>query len=61
MCLINNVELGFVFKYLLKCNLRNVPGGPVAKTSSSNAWGLGSIPGQGTRSRMPELRLGAAK
>ena len=27
----------------------------------SNAWGLGSIPGQGTRSRMPELRLGAAK
>ena len=26
-----------------------------------NAGGLGSIPGQGTRSRMPQLRPGAAK
>ena len=30
----------------------NFPGGPVAKTPPSNARGLGSIPGQGTRSHM---------
>lgn len=34
------------------------PGGPVAKNCSPNAGGLGSIPDQGTRSRMPQLRVG---
>ena len=34
------------------------PGGPVAKTShASNAGNLGSIPGQGTRSCMPQLKI----
>ena len=35
------------------------PGGPVAKTP--NTGGLGSIPGQGTRPHMLQLRYGAAK
>ena len=33
------------------------PGGPVAKTCTPNAGGLGLIPGQGTRSRMPQLKI----
>ena len=36
-----------------------IPGGPVAKTP--NTGGLGLIPGQGTRSCMPQLRLRGAK
>ena len=36
------------------------PGGPVAKTLRSQCTGLGLIPGQGTRSRMPQLRPGTA-
>ena len=32
------------------------PGGPVAKTPRSHAGGPGSIPGQGTRSLMPQLK-----
>ena len=36
-------------------------GGPVAKTRPLNAGGLGSTPGQGTRSHMLQLKtLGAA-
>ena len=38
-----------------KVKTRDFPGGPVAKTPSSHARGLGSIPGQGTRSHMPKL------
>ena len=33
------------------------PGGPVAETPCTNAGGLGSIPGQGTRSHMLQLRI----
>ena len=33
------------------------PGGPVAKTLVPNAGGLGLIPGQGTRSPIPQLRM----
>ena len=33
------------------------PGGPVAKTPHSQCRGLGSIPGQGTRSQVPQLRV----
>ena len=35
---------------LLKTQLRDFPGGPVVKTSPSDARGTGSIPGQGARS-----------
>ena len=34
---------------------------PVAKIRAPDAWALGSIPGQGTRSSMPQLRTRAAK
>ena len=37
----------------------NFPGGTVAK--NPNARGPGSIPGQATRSHMPQLRPGTAK
>ena len=33
------------------------PDGPVAKTPCSQCRGPGSIPGQGTRSHMPQLRV----
>ena len=36
-----------------KTNDRDFPGGPVVKTSPSNAGGAGSIPGQKLRSHMP--------
>ena len=35
----------------------NFSGGPVAKTSHSLAGGPGSIPGQGARSHMPQLKI----
>ena len=35
---------------LTKCIIGDFPGGPVGKTSPSNAGGPGSIPGWGTRS-----------
>ena len=47
----------YVFKYVSW----NFPGGPVAKTLTPNAGGQGSIPGQRTRSHMPQLRPSAAK
>ena len=40
---------------------RDFPGGPVAKVCSSNAVGPGSVPGQGTRFHILQLRPGAAK
>ena len=39
----------------------NFPGGPVAKTPSPSAGGLGLIPSRGTRSHMPQITPGAAK
>ena len=36
---------------------RDFPGGPVAKTPHSQCRGLGSIPGVGTISHMPQLRV----
>ena len=41
----------------LKAFWRNFPGDPVAKTPSPNAGGPGLIPGQGTRSPIPQLRV----
>ena len=40
---------------------RDVPGGPVVKTLHSQGRGPGSIPGQGTRSHMPQLRPSIAQ
>ena len=46
------------FKYLFKGYLiRDFPGGPLAKTPCSQCRGLGSIPCQGTRPYMPQLRV----
>ena len=39
----------------LKNDRRDFPGGPVAKNESSQCRGLGLIPGQVTRSHMPQL------
>ena len=39
----------------------DLPSGPVAKTACCLCRGLGSIPGQGTRCHMPQLRPGTAK
>ena len=36
--------------------LRDIPGGPVSKLCTPNAGDPGSIPGQGTRSHMLQLR-----
>ena len=38
------------------CMNRDFPGGPVSKTPHSQCRGPGSIPGQGTRSHMPQTR-----
>ena len=37
--------------------MRDFPSGPVAKTPTPNAGGWGLIPGQGTRSRMLQLKI----
>ena len=36
---------------------RDSPGGPMGKTLNSQCRGLGSLPGEGTRSHMPQLRV----
>ena len=41
---------------LKKLDFGDFPGGPVAKTPCSQRRGPGSIPGQGTRSCVPQLR-----
>ena len=41
--------------YNEKCLKRDFPGSPVAKTL--NARGLGSVPGQGTRACMLQLKI----
>ena len=43
-------------EYEYKDNPQDFPGGPVAKTLCSQGRALGSIPGQGTRSHMLQLR-----
>ena len=48
------------FKKLLKKD-RDLPGSPLANTLHSQCRGLGLIPGQETRSHMPQLRAGAIK
>ena len=40
-----------------EADFRDFPSSP----NAPNAWGLGSIPGQGTRSCMPHLRPSADK
>ena len=45
----------------LNRNTRDFPGGPVVKTSSSNAEVAGSIPGQGLRSHMPRSQNAKTK
>ena len=42
---------------LLKPLGRDFPCGPVAKTPRSQCRGPGLIPGQGTRSHLPQLRV----
>ena len=41
----------------LEWGRRDLPGGPVAKTPHSRCRVLGSIPGQGSRSHMPQLSI----
>ena len=38
-----------LYKIVKKAKFRDFPGGPVVKTSPSNAGGVGSIPGQGAK------------
>ena len=42
---------------LLRVRWRDFPAGPVAKTPHSQCRGLDSIPGWGSRSRIPQPRV----
>ena len=46
-----------VKRYLKRHSFWHFPRGPVVRLSAPTAGGLGSIPGQGTRSHMPQLRV----
>ena len=46
----------FTKKGVGKC-LWGLPSCPVAKSGTHSAGGLGLLPGQGTRSRMPQLKV----
>ena len=54
MCYEREAETENEYEY--KDNPQDFPGGPVAKTLCSQCRALGSIPGQGTRSHMLQLR-----
>ena len=47
---------GWLLKVWLKMSSPSFPGDPVAKTPHSHCWGVGSIPGGGTGSCLPQLR-----
>ena len=44
-----------------KGSSRDFPGGSVARLHTPSTGTLGSIPGQGTKSQILQLRLGTAK
>ena len=52
---------GCCFLLCLKKTRRDFPGGPVIKLHAPDTGGLGSIPGQGTRCHMPQLRVPTTK
>ena len=54
-------NLGTKRVFFFKDEEGDFPGGPVAKLHTPNAGSLDSIPGQGTRSRMLQLRPNVAK
>ena len=64
-CLISDLSLGLHLSYLLstsKVRYWDFPGDSAVKTlHAPNAGGLDSIPGQGARSRMLQLRPSTAK
>ena len=52
------VTHGAIFPlFVLTLYIRYFAGGPVTKAQAPNLGGLGSIPGQGTRSHMMQLRI----
>ena len=50
-----------IYKPVKNQRTRDFPGGPVSKICTPNVEGPSSIPGQGTRSRVPHLRTDSAK
>ena len=61
-CIFNyKAKLLFKLSWLIidssKASYGDFPGGPTVKTHGPNAGGPGSIPGQGTRSRMMQLKI----
>ena len=54
----SNLSVSGCFRLSIYTHIyRDFPGGSVAKTPASNAGGLSSIPGQGTRSHMMQVRV----
>ena len=48
----------YLFSFTFTISLwEDFPGGPVVKNMPSEAGDVGSIPGQGTRSHMPQLKI----
>ena len=59
---INKMWYIHILEYYLSIKKNgDFPGGPMLKTPHSQCRGSGSIPDQGTRSHMPQLRPSAAK
>ena len=61
------LDLSLCSPSLLAINIRkkdllawDFPGGPLVKTLSSQCRGQGSVPGEGTRSHMPQLKISCA-
>ena len=61
MCFTITASIWMLNVQISKIQHRDFPGGPVVKTLPSSAGDLGSIPGQGTRAHVPQLRPWAAK
>ena len=59
---LQSIRAGKIYTYHLlpkkkkKKNCKDFPGGPVVEICAPNAGAPGSMPGQGTRSHVPQLR-----
>ena len=51
------VHENYLYNIIVSEFVEGLPGGPVVDSALPNAGGLGSAPGQGTRSHMPQLRV----
>lgn len=58
LCRVTGTNVVLWIDYTSKNKLGDFPGSPVTENLRSQRRGPGSVPGQGTRSHLPQIRVG---